>query len=178
MAGGKLKGKVVWLVADSQSSAEGLEAYRESPKTHGMMSQIISQVLGGQPLSSEACLRILVTPSHRLSIINKGADWGCSLQPHVRGDRMFRLFLHYAPPEVTGESFQLAPPQTRTFLLARHFAALATLHRAEFSDYGPFKLGWGILLEWLTGPQQKHVQRQRMSCISTMLEHHRRWGHR
>ena len=61
-------------MADSQSSEEALEAYLESPKTHGMMSQIFSQVLGGRPLSSEACIHILITPSHQFSIINKGAD--------------------------------------------------------------------------------------------------------
>ena len=44
---GRLRGKVVWLIADSLSS-------EEAPKAHGMMSQIFSQVLGGRPLSPEA----------------------------------------------------------------------------------------------------------------------------
>ena len=165
VAAGRLRGKVVWLVPDSQSSEEALEAYYESPKTHGMMSQIFSQVLGGQPLSPEACIQI---------VINKGADWGCLLQPHLRGERMFRRFFHYAPPEVTGEAFQLGPSQTKALLLSRRSAALAALHQTEFSEYCPFQSGRGIPVEWLTGPQRG--QRQRRSCISTMQEHHRRWG--
>ena len=177
VAAGRLKG-TPWLVADSQSSGEALQASLESPKTHGMMRQIFSHVLGGRPLRSEACLQVLIHPSHRLSIINKGADRGCLLQPHLRGDRMFRRFFHYAPPEVTGEAFQLGPSQTKALLLSRHSATLAALHGAEFSDYCPFQLGRGIPMEWLTGPQQKHVQRQRISGISTMQEHHRRWGDR
>ena len=165
-------------MADSQSSADALEAYSKSPKTHGMMSQIISQVLKGRPLDSEACIQIVVTPSHRFSIINKRADWGCLLQPQLRGDRMFRRYFHYAPSEVTGEAFQFGPRQMKAFLLSRHSAALEALHSREFSDHRPFELGRGILLEWLSFLQQKHAQRQRMSCISTMEEHHRRWGHR
>ena len=38
VAAGRLKGKVVWLVADSLSSVEALQSYHRSPKTHGMMS--------------------------------------------------------------------------------------------------------------------------------------------
>ena len=91
---------------------------------------------------------------------------------------MFRRCFHYAPPEVTGEAFQLSPSQTKALLLSRHSAALAALDRAEFSDYCPFRFGWGIPIEWLTGPQQKHAQRQRLSCISAMQKHHRRWGNR
>ena len=178
VAAGAHKGKVVWIVADSQSAADALEAYSKSPKTHGMMSQIISQALKGLPLDSEAFVQIVVTPSHRFSIINKGADWGCSLQPQLRGDRMFRRFFHYAPSEVTSEVFQFGPRQTKAFLLARHSAALEALHDLEFSDHRPFGLGRGIPVEWLSFLQQKHAQRQRMSCISTMEEHHRRWGHR
>ena len=64
------------------------------------------------------------------------------------------------------------------YTLARHSAALAALHRAEFSDHCHFQLGQGIPMEWLTAPQQKHSQRQQMSCISTMQEHARRWGKR
>ena len=127
VAAGVHKGKVVWIVADSQSSADALEAYSKNPKTHGMMSQIISQVQKGRPLGSEAFVQIVVTPSQRFSIINKGADWGCSLQPQLRGDRMFRRFFHYAPSEVTSEAFQLGPRQTKTFLLTRHSAALEAL---------------------------------------------------
>ena len=84
MAAGRLRGKVVWLIANSLSSEEALWAYHQCPKAHGMMSQIFSQVLEGRPLSPEACLQVLVTPSHRFSIINKGADWGCLLQFHLR----------------------------------------------------------------------------------------------
>ena len=71
------------------------------------MSQIFSQVLGGQPLRPEACVQVVVTPSHRFTIVNKGADWGCLLHPHPRGDRMFRRYFHFAPPETTGEVYQL-----------------------------------------------------------------------
>ena len=116
----------------------------------------------------------MVTPSHRFSIINKGADWGGSLQPQLLGDRMFRRYFHYAPSEMASEAFQFGPRQTKTFLLARHSAALEALHGHEFSDHRPFGLGRGIPVEWLSFLQQKHAQRQRMSCISTMEEHHRR----
>ena len=111
----------------------------------------------------------MVTPSHRFTIVNKGADWGCLLHPHLRGDRMFRRYFHFAPLEATDEVYQLGLKQTKALLLNRHSAALEALHQAEFSDNGPFQLGRGILVEWLTAPQQKHVQRQQMSCISTML---------
>ena len=91
---------------------------------------------------------------------------------------MFRRYFHYAPSEMTGEASQFGPRRTKAFLLSRHSAALEALHSREFSDHRPFELGRGILLEWLSFLQQKHAQRQRMSCISTMEEHHRRWGHR
>ena len=99
VAAGRLKGKVVWLVPDSQSSKEALEAYYESPKTHGMMSQIFSQVLGGRPLGSEPCIQIVPTglpaptPSaggQVQSPVSRSCPLGCLLQPHLRGDRMFR----------------------------------------------------------------------------------------
>ena len=60
VAAGRLRGKVVRLITNSLSSAEVLQAYHQSPKTHGMMSQIFSQVLGGQPLRLEACVQFLV----------------------------------------------------------------------------------------------------------------------
>ena len=72
-AAGQLKNKVVWLIPDSLSSTESLQAYHQSPKTHGMMSQIISQALRGHPLLLEACVQVLATPSHRWTIINKAA---------------------------------------------------------------------------------------------------------
>ena len=40
-------GKVVWVIPDSQLSRAALEAYYRDPKTHGMMSQIVSQVMEG-----------------------------------------------------------------------------------------------------------------------------------
>ena len=113
VAAGRLRGKVVWLNANPLSSKEALRSYHQCPKAHGMMGQIFSQVLGGQPLRPEACVQVLVTPSHRFFIINKGADWGCLLQFHLCGDKMFRRIFHFAPPEVTGEAFQLGPTQTR-----------------------------------------------------------------
>ena len=74
VAAGRLKGKVVWLVADSLSSVEAPQPYHRSPKTYGMLSQIFSQVLGGQPPHPEACVQVVVTPFHRFTIVNKGAD--------------------------------------------------------------------------------------------------------
>ena len=110
MAAGWLKNKVVWLIPDSLSSTEVLRAYHQTPKTHGMMSQIISQALLGCPLLLEACVQVLATPSHRWTIINKAADWACLLQPQLRGDRMFRHFSHFAPREVVDQVYQLGRP--------------------------------------------------------------------
>ena len=91
---------------------------------------------------------------------------------------MCRRYFHFAPPEATDEVYQLGPKQTKALLLDGHSAAQEALNLAEFSDNHPFQLGRGIPVEWLTSHQQKHVQRQRMSCISTMLEHSRRWDKR
>ena len=119
VASGRPKDKVVWLVSDSLSSAEALRAYHRSPKIHGTMSQIFSQALQGQPLRLEACVQVLVTPSHHFTIVNKGADWGWLRQPHLHGQRMFRRFYHFAPPEATDEVYQLGRKQTKALLLDR-----------------------------------------------------------
>ena len=56
VAAGRLRGKDIWLVADSLSSEEALQSYHQCPKAHGMMSQIFSQSLGGQTLRPETCV--------------------------------------------------------------------------------------------------------------------------
>ena len=91
---------------------------------------------------------------------------------------MFRRDFHFAPPEATNEVYQLGPKHTKALLLDRHSAALEALHLAGFSDNHPFQLGRGIPVGWLTAHEQKHAQRQRMACISTMLDHSRRWDKR
>ena len=97
------------------------------------------------------------------------SPWG----PDVRGASS-----NSPPPEATDKAYQLGPKQTKVVLLGRHSAALAALHQTEFSDVRSFQPRRGIPVEWLTACQQKHVQKQGMSCISTMLEHSRRWDKR
>ena len=89
---------------------------------------------------------------------------------------MFRRFFHFAPPEVVDQVYQLGPKQTRVLLLGRYTAALTELLQVEFAHFRPWQPGRGVPIKWFMAHQQRHAQRQRMSCTSTMLEHSRRWA--
>ena len=87
------------------------------PKTHGIISQIMSQVMKGKRISPKAAVNLLATPSRRFTLVDRAADRAVLQQLRLRGERMFRRGFLFAPPEVYKQQYQLGPKQTRNYLL-------------------------------------------------------------
>ena len=98
-----------WGVGDSQSAESATRSYAEDPKAHCMMSGISFQVHGGEPIILDKPLNIVVTPSHRFTSSNRGADKAVLLEHNVLVHCLLRRPFHFAPPEVQGDQFQLGP---------------------------------------------------------------------
>ena len=98
-----------WGVGHSQSAESATRSYAEDPKAHCMISGISFQVQGGRPIILDKPLNIVVTPSHRFTSSNRGADKAVLLKHDVLGHWLLRRPFHFAPPEVQGDQFQLGP---------------------------------------------------------------------
>ena len=107
-------------------------------------------------------------------MVNAWADHATKLRPFINGSRAFRRFFHFALPEPYRHQYQLGPKGLRQYLSERAGADLAKYNQAEFGTV--WKPARGLLVEWFTPKQQKHIQQQCMACVATMQELSRRWA--
>ena len=169
----------IWGVGDSQSAESATRSYAEDPKAHCMMSGISYQVHGGEPISLDRPLNIVVTPSHRFTSCNRGADKTVLLEHNVLGHCLLRRPFHFAPPEVQGDQFQQGPKALSQYLQRKNTADLVTWQKDNFGPSSTaWKTGRGVPIEWFSPQQQRHVLLQRAGTVPTMTEVARRMLYR
>ena len=166
-------------VGDSQSAESATLSYAEDPKASCMMSGVSFQVHEGKPIILDKPLNIVITPSHRLTTSNRGADQAVLPEHKVLGHCLLRRPFHFASPEVEGDQFQLGPKVLGQYLQRKCTADLVDWQKGNFGPSSTaWKTGRGIPGEWFTSHQQRHILLQRAGTIPTMMELARRMSYR
>ena len=76
----------VWIVVDSEAAAQSLRSYFQVRRTGGTMKELYAQHLDGQELPPTASINVVVTPSHRVTHVNRLAGEEAKQCPKTRGD--------------------------------------------------------------------------------------------
>ena len=76
----------VWIVVDSEAAAQSLRSYFQVRRTGGTMKELYAQHLDGQELPPTASIDVVVTPSHRVTHVNRLAGEEAKQCPKTRGD--------------------------------------------------------------------------------------------
>ena len=120
----------IW--GDSQAAEAATEAYVVHPKAHCMMSRLAYQVHEGKHFVMTRPLNIVITPSHRFTSGNRGADKTVLQEHDLLGHNLLRRPFNFAPPEVQGDHYQLGPSVLGRYLQRKDTAALDALHEDNF----------------------------------------------
>ena len=99
----------VWIVVDSEAAAQSLRAYLQGRKTGGAMKELYAQHLDGQEVPMTASINVVVTPSHRITNVNRLADQETKQVPKTRGGWILRRHFAFVPPRVFHDHYQLGP---------------------------------------------------------------------
>ena len=171
--------RAAWTVGDSQSASAATKSYYEDPKAHCMMSGISSQVHKGKPIVMTRLLNVVITPSHRFTSCNRLADKTVLLKHKALGHWLLRRPLHFAPPEVQGDQYQLGPKALGKYLQRKCTADLVAWQKKNFPPYSrAWQRGRGVPVEWFTPMQQRHILLQRCGTVPVMVEIARRMSSR
>jgi hypothetical protein len=177
------QGHAVWIVVDSEAAAQSLQTYLKGRKTGGAMKDLYAQHLDGQDILLTTSINVVVTPSHRVTHVNRWADEETKQPPATRGDWILRRHFAFVPPTVSQDHYQLGPRELHAWGQRRILAdgvedhgSLSAHNEARFD--GQWKPGRGIPLAWVPGRLQKHVLQQRVAGLPTMVEFDRRLSYK
>ena len=79
-------GEVVWVVMESEAAAQSLRAYLQGRRTGGSMKELYAQHLDKLIMTDALEVNVVVTPSRRVTHLNRLADGETKLPPETRGD--------------------------------------------------------------------------------------------
>ena len=146
------------------------------------MKELYAQHLDGRDIPMNASINVVVTPSHRITNVNRFADQETKQVPKTRGDWILRRHFAFVPPEAFQDHHQLGPRELHAWGQHRvmthgvsDFGCLRTHSEARFGD--SWRPGRGIPLAWVPGHHQRHVLHQRVAGLPTMVEFDRRLGY-
>ena len=91
---------VVWVIVDSEAAAQSLRAYLQGRRTGGSMKDLYAQHLDKLIMAedSQAAINVVVTPSHRVTSVNRLADEATKMPSKTRGDWILRRHLAFDLP--------------------------------------------------------------------------------